>query len=402
MKKPQTKEHFSLDTINPTQTQEEDIIHSTRIGIIGGGQLGLMLSEAARTMGFASVTVLDPTPQCPASSVANQIVGSLKDPQSLRQLAEQSDILTYEIEHINTEALQALQAQRINVKIYPSPDLLAIVQDKYRQKEFLAQHHIPVAPFLSIASRQDLDRAIQEWGYPLVLKAKKDAYDGRGNARINKAEDIDAALEKLGDRELYVEQCIDLAKELGLMTARNARGESVSHPVVEMIHARDICQTVIAPAPIAKEQLYQAQEIARLAIDALSGIGIFGVELFLDKAGKIWLNEIAPRPHNLGHYTIEACQTSQYVQHLRAVTNLSLTSTAMLYPVSVMENILGTRDGLAEPVWSHDYDHEHVFVHIYGKRETKIDRKMGHITVIGPSLDHVYQQAKEARAALSI
>src|SRR5215469_1058879 len=170
MKTPQTKEHHSLDTINPSQTQEADTIHSTRIGIIGGGQLGLMLSEAARTMGFASVTVLDPTPHCPASSVARQIVGGLKDPQSLRLLAEQSDILTYEIEHINTEALQFLLTQGITSRIYPSPDLLAIIQDKYQQKEFLAQHHIPVAPFLSIASRQDLEHAIQKWGYPLVLK----------------------------------------------------------------------------------------------------------------------------------------------------------------------------------------------------------------------------------------
>jgi 5-(carboxyamino)imidazole ribonucleotide synthase len=402
MKQSETKEHYSLDTINPTQREEEDIIRSTRIGIIGGGQLGLMLSEAARTMGFASVTVLDPTPRCPASSVAEQIVGSLKNPQSLRLLAERSDILTYEIEHINTEALQALKAQEINVQISPSPDVLTIIQDKYRQKEFLAQHNIPVAPFLSIESFTNLEHAIEMWGYPLVLKAKKDAYDGRGNARINTAEDIEDALVKLGDRELYVEQCIDLEKELGLMTARNARGESVSHPVVEMIHVRDICQTVIAPARITEAQLSQAQEIARQAIDALSGIGIFGVELFLDKAGKIWLNEIAPRPHNLGHYTIEACQTSQYVQHLRAITNLHLTSTAMLYPVSVMENILGTRNGPAEPRWLRDYDHEHVFVHLYGKRETRIDRKMGHITVVGDNLDQVYQQAKEARATLSI
>ena len=395
------KEHYSLDITHSTQ-QEQDIIHSTRIGIIGGGQLGLMLSEAARAMGFASVTVLDPTPQCPASYVADQIVGSLKDPQSLRLLAERSDILTYEIEHINTKALQALKAEEINIKICPSPALLTIIQDKYEQKEFLAQHNIPVAPFLSIDAYADLERALQTWGYPLVLKAKKDAYDGRGNARINKAEDIKVALEKLGDRELYVEQCLDLEKELGLMTARNARGESVSHPVVEMIHARDICQTVIAPAHITQAQLSQAQEIAHRAIDALAGIGIFGVELFLDKAGKIWLNEIAPRPHNLGHYTIEACQTSQYVQHLRAITNLHLTSTAMLYPVAVMENILGTRNALAKPAWTHDYDQEHVFVHLYGKRETKIDRKMGHITVVGNNLDRVYQQAKEARAALSI
>lgn len=387
--------------MEPTQnTQEHKRIAATRIGIIGGGQLGLMTSEAARAMGYAGITVLDPTPGCPASVVAEQIVGSLKDPTALRQLAERADILTYEIEHINTQVLQELQAE--GHIIYPSPDLLSIIQNKYQQKVFLAQHGIPVAPFLSIDSPADLERAVQQWGYPLVLKAKKDAYDGRGNARINGPQDIASALARLGDRELYVEQCLDLEKEVGLMIARNERGESVSHPVVEMIHERDICQIVLAPAPISNELQAQVQEIAHQAIDALRGIGIFGIEFFLDKSGKLWLNEIAPRSHNLGHYTIEACATSQFTQHLRAITNLPLTSTAMRYPAAVMINILGTRNGPARPEWQGEYDHEHVFVHLYGKTETKIDRKMGHITVVGEDLARVYQQAKEARAALSI
>jgi 5-(carboxyamino)imidazole ribonucleotide synthase len=389
---------FLLDRMQ--NSSEVDSIHSTRIGIIGGGQLGLMLSEAARAMGYAAITVLDPTPQCPASVVADQILGSLKDPVALRQLAQRADILTYEIEHINTQALQGLQDE--GVKIYPSPELLAIIQNKYEQKAFLSHHGLPVAPYMSIDAPADIQQAVQTWGYPLVLKAKKDAYDGRGNAPINGPQDIAPALQKLGNREVYVEQCLDLDKELGLMIARNERGESVTHPLVEMIHTRDICETVLAPAPVAASLRREAQEIACRAIDALRGIGIFGVELFLDTAGKIWLNEIAPRPHNLGHYTIEACSTSQFTQHLRAVTNLSLTSTKLLYPAAGMENILGTRNGPAAPQWSADYDHAHVFVHLYGKRESKIDRKMGHITVVGDTLEYVYKQAKEARAALSI
>ena len=380
--------------------QEAEIVASTRIGIIGGGQLGLMTSEAARAMGYASVTVLDPTPQCPASSVAQQIVGSLKNPAALHDLARHSDILTYEIEHINTDALYALQAE--GQKIYPSPAVLAIIQNKYQQKEFLAQHGIPVAPYLSITSPSDIELAVEKWGYPLVLKAKKDAYDGRGNARINQPQDIAPALAKLGDRELYVEQCLDLDKEIGLMIARNERGDTASHPVVEMIHERDICQVVLAPASISGPLQAEAQDIARRAIDYLHGVGIFGVELFLDKQGKLWLNEIAPRPHNLGHYTIEACHTSQFAQHLRAITNLSLGPTEMRYPAAVMINILGTHNGLADPYWLDEYDTEHVFVHLYGKRETRIDRKMGHITAIGDDLVSVYELAKEARAALSI
>ncbi len=380
--------------------QEMEIIRSTRIGIIGGGQLGLMISEAAQQMGFAGVTVLDPTPRCPASSVAEQIVGTLKQPIAIRQLAERATILTYEIEHINTDVLKELQAE--GTKIYPSPDSLALIQNKYQQKEFLAQHGIPVAPFLSIASVADIEQAASLWGYPLVLKAKKDAYDGRGNARINNAQDIEFALTKLGDRELYVEKCLDLDKELGLMIARNERGEIATYPVVEMIHERDICQAVLAPAPIASSLQNEAQDIARQTVGYLKGAGIFGIELFLDTAGKIWLNEIAPRPHNLGHYTIEACQTSQFTQHLRAITNLPLTSTEMLYPASAMINILGTRNGPATPQWRANYNRENLFVHLYGKHETKFDRKMGHITVVGENLAQVYQQAKEARAALSI
>jgi 5-(carboxyamino)imidazole ribonucleotide synthase len=387
--------------VNETYTQQEQtIIATTRLGIIGGGQLGLMLGEAAQAMGFPSITVLDPTPHCPASAVSAQIVGDLKDPRTLRQLATHADILTYEIEHINTDGLKALQSE--GVRIYPSPDSLAVIQDKYRQKEFLAQHGIPVAPFVSVVTTQDIEQAARQWGYPLVLKAKRDAYDGRGNARISSRADIEPALAKLAGRALYVEKCLDLAKELGVMIARNQRGELAAHPVVEMIHERDICQVVLAPAPIDRTLQHEAQQIALQAIGHLQGAGIFGVEMFLDRSGRLWLNEIAPRPHNLGHYSIEACETSQFTQHLRAITNLSLTSTALRYPVAVMINILGTRHGPAEPRWLHPIDQSNVFVHIYGKRETRIDRKMGHITVVGDNLDMVYQQAKEARAALSI
>ncbi len=380
--------------------KELEIIATTHIGIIGGGQLGLMTGEAARAMGYANITVLDPTPDCPASRVAEQIVGSLKDPVAISQLAEYADILTFEIEHINTQALQALQKE--GKKIYPSPDSLAIIQNKYVQKEFLAQHGIPVAPFLSVATPADIEQAVRMWGYPLVLKAKKDAYDGRGNARINQPADIELAMIKLGDRELYVEKCLDLDKELGIMVARNEMGDVVSYPVVEMIHERDICQVVLAPAPIKPSLHREAEDIARKAISNLKGAGIFGIEMFLDRTGHIWLNEIAPRPHNLGHYSIEACKTSQFVQFLRAITNLPFTATDMLYPAAVMINILGTRNGLAQPHWRADYDNEHVFVHLYGKHETKIDRKMGHITVVGDDLNNVYQQAKEARELLSL
>jgi 5-(carboxyamino)imidazole ribonucleotide synthase len=391
------KEHAKKDM---RQKSEAEIIASTHIGIIGGGQLGLMLAEAARAMGFAAITVLDPTPACPASIVAEQIIGSLKDPAAIRELARRADVLTYEIEHISVPALQELLDK--GQVIHPAPALLAIIQNKFRQKKFLSERRIPVAPFLSVDSRADIEQAAERLGYPLVLKAKKDAYDGRGNARVNGPEDIDAALIKLGERELYVEKGLKLEKELGVMIGRNEQGQIVTYPVVEMIHARDICQEVLAPAAIPTELQLEAQEIARKAIGYLQGVGIFGVELFLDSAEKLWLNEIAPRPHNLGHYTIEDCATSQYEQHLRAVTGLHLGPTTPRYAAAVMINVLGERNGPAQPSLPTGYNHEHVFIHLYGKHETKIDRKMGHITVVGDNLASVYQEAKEMRAALSI
>lgn len=381
-------------------TEEKDIAGKTRIGIIGGGQLGLMACEAGKEIGFAELTVLDPTSQCPASSVAEQIIGDLKDPTSLRKLANHSDILTYEIEHINTDALMEMEHEGVHIS--PSPETLAIIQDKYLQKEFLTKHGIPVAPFQSVSSPKDIENAAGEFGYPLVLKAKKDAYDGRGNVRINSPSDIEYVFAKLQGRELYVEECIKLDKEIGLMVARNSHGNIVTHPVVQMIHERDICQVVLAPAPIDVSLRDEAQDIARETMEHLEGAGIFGIEMFLDVDGKIWLNEIAPRPHNLGHYTIEACKTSQFSQHLRAITNLSLGPTEMLYPAAVMINILGTRNGPAEVHGLEGIDERDTFVHIYGKRETKIDRKMGHITVVGSELGSVYKKAMEARAALSI
>jgi 5-(carboxyamino)imidazole ribonucleotide synthase len=253
-----------------------------------------------------------------------------------------------------------------------------------------------------VASRADIEQVATRLGYQLVLKAKKDAYDGRGNARISGPDEIDAALAKLGDRELYIEQCINLEKELGVMIGRNQRGDIVTYPVVEMIHARDICQDVLVPAAIPAKLQAEAQAIARKAIGYLQGIGIFGVELFLDTSEKLWLNEIAPRPHNLGHYTIEGCVTSQYEQHLRAICNLTLGSPALRYPAVAMVNILGERNGPAQPSWPDQCDHEHVFIHLYGKRETKLDRKMGHITAVGDDFAATYAQAKEMRAALSI
>lgn len=370
------------------------------VGIIGGGQLGLMTAEAAQELGFPRVTVLDPTPGCPAAAVAEQIVGSLQDPAAIRQLAQRVDVLSFEIEHVNAQALQELAEE--GMQIYPAPASLALIQNKYWQKEFLAQHAIPVAPFMAVASQTDIEKAASLWGYPLVLKAQRDAYDGRGNARIASPQDIEPALDKLSGRALYVEKGLELAKELGIMIARNTRGEITSFPVVEMIHERDICQTVLAPAPISLVQQRQAQALAHQTVQHLQGAGIFGIEMFLDTTGQIWLNEIAPRPHNLGHYTIEACQTSQFAQYLRAITNLPLPSNDMLYPAAVMINILGTRNGPAEFRWIGPHEQDNVFVHLYGKRETKIDRKMGHITVVGDTLATVYERAKETRAALSI
>lgn len=373
----------------------------TTIGIVGGGQLGRMLTFEAKKMGF-TVMVLDPTPQSPAGQVADyQIIADYKDEKAIYELAQKSDIITFEIELANDKALQELIKKGKSVN--PNPKTLSIIRDKFIQKKFLKKHKIPVAHFIEVTSEKDILQAAKKLGYPFLLKARTDAYDGRGNAKIFSEKDIKKGLVKLSGRSLYVEKNVQFVKELSVVVARSTTGEIKTYPVVETIHKNNICHIVIAPAQISKKEQRKARFIATRAMQALKGAGVFGIEMFLTQDGSVLINEIAPRVHNSGHFTIEGSATSQFEQHIRAISGMPLGSTDMVHSAAVMINILGERAGLAKVKGLEKaLKLKNTTVHIYGKKDTKPERKMGHITATGDDIMETLKRAKKARSLISI
>lgn len=371
------------------------------IGIIGGGQLGRMLTIAALPLGF-QVIVLDPGENGPAVQVgARQITGDLYDPDSIRELAEQVDFVTIEIEHLNTTALEALS--KTGKVINPAPATIAMIQDKFLQKLFLEKHHIPVAPFVEINDYADAKKALDNFGGKMILKAKHGAYDGRGNHVVSSLSQIKQALEYFADKDIYAEQMIPFKKELAVLVARSISGEVKLFPVVETVHERNICLEVQAPAQVKQSVHAKAERLAKKVASNLEGAGVFCIEMFLTQSEQVLVNEIAPRVHNSGHYTIEGTQTSQFEQHIRAVTGLPLGQTSLTAPAAVMINILGERDGPTEVVGlDKALKTPHTSVHIYGKSPTKIDRKMGHITATGKDVTQAQKRARSARKNLTI
>ncbi len=372
-----------------------------RLGIVGGGQLGRMMAFEAKRLGF-HVTVIDPTPDSPAGQVADrQIVAAYNDEAAIRELGGSVDFLTFEIELANAMILDELTAA--GVAVNPSARTLGIIKDKLAQKRFLSERGLPVGVFDEVSSRDDIVAAAERFGYPLLLKARFDAYDGRGNVVVREPEDIDAAMERLGGRKLYVEQWVPFVCEMAVVCARQTDGTVATYPVVETIHQNNICHIVIAPARIPAEAAARAQEVAGQVMEQLEGAGVFAIEMFLTGAGEVFINEIAPRVHNSGHLTVEASLTSQFEQHIRAVTGLPLGPTDQRVQAAVMINILGERsgparvDGLPEALAVPG-----VAVHIYGKQETRPERKMGHITAVGNTVDEALTKAKTARARITI
>jgi len=369
-----------------------------RIGIIGGGQLGRMMVRKATQLGFSAI-VLDPTPNSPAGQVAgHQIVGDFFDSAKLRELAELSNVTTFDIETIDSQALEALLDEGFS--ILPSPHLLAVIQNKLSQKQLLADKGIATGKFVEL--EEPTPEALAKFGYPLVQKAQRGGYDGRGVEIFHDDSKPDSILPVPS----LLEEYIDCEKELAVMVARGVDGETRVYPVVEMVFdtKANILDKLVAPARITAEQADAAQQLAVKTIDAIEGVGVFGVELFLAKDGRLLVNEIAPRTHNSGHYTIEACVTDQFEQQIRAITGLPLGSTEQLRP-AVMINLLGEPDytgrtvveGLDEALAI-----DGVAVHIYGKAESRPMRKMGHVTVIDETIEQASAKAEQVRALLKI
>ncbi|MBM3910908.1 MAG: 5-(carboxyamino)imidazole ribonucleotide synthase [Thaumarchaeota archaeon] len=351
------------------------------LGIIGGGQLGMMLAEAAKKMPdyISDVIVLDPTKNCPAAKVgAKQIVADFKDESAIVELSKKADIITYEIELGNSEVLKKIEA---NTQVSPSPDTLKIIQDKLSQKRFLHKNKLPVADFVEINSLDDLSDKISKFGFPALLKARFDSYDGRGNFKINSKNEIETAYRHFNGKSLFLEKFIDFTMEVSIISARNTKGDIAVYPAVENIHDDNILRMTIAPARISKKISKDAEDIAKKTMQVLNGAGVFGIEMFVTKDDKILINEIAPRVHNSGHHTLQSSKTSQFEQHLRAIWGLKLGSTELLYP-AVMYNILGpkTFEGKYKPITLPQQ--KGVFLKMYGKEESKPKRKLGHINVV--------------------
>lgn len=363
------------------------------IGIIGGGQLGRMIAQSAVPLGF-EVAVVDPSHNCPAAQVgAEQIQAKLTDTDAIDQLASRSDVMTWEIEHIPAEHLVELASQGINIE--PAPHTLAIIQDKLVQKQFLRSKGIPVAPFSA-----ELDEGNFLGGGPYVVKSRKGGYDGRGNLVVNSLDDI-AIQQQFGEQPIYVEQGVAFEKELAVIAARDKFGHIQSYPAVETIHKDNICNIVLSPAEVDEKVRLEATSIAEATLGELEGAGIFAIEMFVVN-GKVLVNEIAPRVHNSGHHTIEANVTSQFEQHVRAITGMPLGETRMRTAAAAMINILGTRDeplnrtGLERVLLLPD-----THPHFYGK-DSRPARKIGHITILGDSLTQVRATALQARDELSV
>ncbi len=369
---------------------------SLKLGIIGGGQLGKIMSQKAKKLGF-HVTIFDPTPNCPAAQVSDrQIVAGFYDKENLEQLVKECDVTTFELEHVDTEVLKKLYDQ--DYKIFPSPYVMELIQDKYEQKKLLDEKGIAVPKYKKIESREDL----KSFGLPVIQKARKGGYDGKGVMILRNEDDLENCIKA----DSFIEELVDIDKELAIIVARNIEGQIAAYPIVEMLFDErvNICDIVMAPARISEDLEKIAKDMAIKSIEILDGVGIFGVEMFLTKKGEVLLNEIAPRPHNSGHYTFESCATSQFEQIIRAVTNLPLGSTKLISP-SVMVNLLGEEGYEGEPFI--EGIHEALEIpelsfHFYGKKETKPFRKMGHITVLSEDLDEALKKALKAKDILKI
>ncbi|MCL5981301.1 MAG: 5-(carboxyamino)imidazole ribonucleotide synthase [Firmicutes bacterium] len=373
-----------------------------RIAIVGGGQLGKMMTVAAKQLGF-HVSILDPTPDSPAGQVADsQIVASFLDGAAIRRLAATADVLTYEFEHIDSEALAILE--EAGFPVFPTPRLLRVIQHKLAQKQALVAAGIPVPAFMSVGGAADVCAAGQKFGFPLLLKACTGGYDGKGNYLLRGPEEIERGLAALGDVDQMVEEFVPFVCEISVLVARGQDGLVRTYPLSENEHQDNILRQSIIPARVTPLVAARAREVAEAVMREFAGVGVFCVEMFVTPDGDVLVNEVAPRPHNSGHYSIEACVTSQFEQHIRAIAGLPLGDTSLHIPV-VMVNLLG-EDGQEGPAVLEGCRQAlalpGVHLHLYGKSMTAPRRKMGHFTVTAPDLAQALSTAAKARQALRV
>lgn len=368
------------------------------LGVLGGGQLGRMLIQEAINFDI-TVSTLDPDPDASCSRISNRFVqGSFKDYDTVLAFGKSVDLLTVEIEHVNVDALETLEKEGKNVS--PSSRILRLVQDKGAQKIFYRTNGIPTAEFQLVANKLELQE--KHGSYPIVQKLRKGGYDGRGVVVLRSETDLSKAF----DEPCVLEKMVDFEKELSVIVARNSNGACIAYPAVEMEFnpEANLVEFLFSPANISPETEQKAGMLAMKVANALELTGILAVEMFLTRNGDLLVNEIAPRPHNSGHHTIEANVTSQYEQHLRAIAGLPLGSTQLLLP-SVMVNLLGEK-GFEGPAVYEGMNEclamEGVHIHLYGKKTTKPFRKMGHVTICADTLDAAFHQARKVQKTLRV
>lgn len=354
-----------------------------RVGVIGGGQLAWMMADAARKLGLTLV-VQTPNQSDPAVSIAQEtIFAPVNDASATEKLSAQVDVITFENEFVDLDALAKIQSATFR----PSLSALRPLLDKYVQRSFLKTHHLPTPDFWLIGEREIV--------FPIVLKTRRLGYDGQGTFIIRDRATWDATIQKLQDVPIVLEEFVPFDRELAVMAARSGSGEIAIYPIVETQQEYQVCRRVIAPAEVSESVKQEVHRIAQTLLEKLEVAGIYGIELFLTKDDRVLVNEIAPRTHNSGHYTIDACETSQFEQQLRAVTDLSLGNTALTCEGALMVNLLGFEQAESEYLEKRNAIAQlpKTFVHWYGKSESRPGRKLGHVTVLLDSAPNLRQQA---------
>lgn len=372
------------------------ILPGSTIGVLGSGQLGRMFAIAARRMGYR-VHTFSPDSDTPTGQVADhEVEASYDDLDAVRDFARGVSVVTFEFENVLSATVEAAAEYSL---VRPSGAVLHTTQNRLREKTYLSSHGFPVAPYKHVVSLDNLRAALGEIGCPAVLKTAGFGYDGKGQSKINSLDEADQAWQSLNGQEAVLEGFIDFECEVSVVAARGLDGAFVHYGVVANAHRNHILDISIAPAPVAPEIAHEAVEIARGVLESLDVVGVMCVEFFLTRSGKLLINELAPRPHNSGHFTFDACITSQFEQQLRAVCGLPLGSTELLRPAA-MANLLGDLWQDGEPNWAAACAYPEVKLHLYGKLEARPGRKMGHLTALASTGEEAARLVRTAREAL--
>ena len=367
------------------------------IGMMGGGQLGRMFAIAARRMGYR-VQIFTPEEESPAGQFADLTrIADYDNKAAVRRFADEVDVITFEFENIPIETVNWC-AEVCDVR--PAGSILHIAQNRLREKTFLSGSGIPVAPFRAVRSAGELQSALDQIGRPAILKTAAFGYDGKGQQMITAREDSEEIWSASSADELILERAIDFEREVSVIVARGADGEIATFPLCENIHRNHILDITVVPARVEQAVEANAAELARAIAEKLELVGLLAVEMFLKRGGELIVNELAPRPHNSGHWTIEGCVTSQFEQQVRAVCGLPLGATEILRPIA-MANLLGDVWLRGEPQWSRALEAAGVHLHLYGKSEPRPRRKMGHLTAFGANAEEAIARVGEARTALN-